>query len=78
MLPLKAVPDTKLEKTITIGNRSHRIANDHHALLADLNEQFRYFSMQELLFFTSLVGARLLQSLPICTMLDVQKSRGGG
>ena len=70
MTPQRVIESTKREKTISLGGRSHRIATDHHALLTELNEQFRYFTMEDLLFFTSLIGARLLQSLPICTLFN--------
>jgi hypothetical protein len=72
MQPQRAIESTKLERTITIGKRSHRIACDHHALLSELNEQFRYFTMEELLFFTSLIGARIIQTCGLVTMFNVQ------
>lgn len=71
----RIIESTKLEKTITVGGRSHRIANDHHALLADLHDQFRYVSMEELLFLTSLIGARLALSMPLVTLFTGQPRR---
>jgi hypothetical protein len=73
--PQRVIESTKREKTISLGGRSHRIANDHHALLSELNEQFRYFSMEELLFFTSLIGARIIQTCGLVTMFNVQPRR---
>lgn len=64
---------SKQECFIQIGKRSHRIANDHHALLLTLSAEFRYLSMEELLFFTSLVGARLLAAFNPLAVINVYK-----
>jgi hypothetical protein len=76
MQPQRITESTKLEKTITVGGRSHRIANDHHALLAELHDQFRYVSLEELLFLTSLIGARLALSMPLVTLFNGENRRG--
>lgn len=76
MQPQRISESTKLEKTITVGGRSHRIANDHHALLSDLHDQFRYISLEDLLFLTSLIGARLALSMPLVTLFNGENRRG--
>lgn len=75
MTPQRAIESTKREKTISVGGRSHRIANDHHALLSELHEQFRYISLEDLLFLTSLIGARLALSLPLVTLFKGESRR---
>jgi hypothetical protein len=64
---------TKQESWIRIGKRNHRIADDHHALLAELQVDCRYMSMEQLLFFTSFIGARVLRITGICTLINVDK-----
>jgi hypothetical protein len=59
---IKAVPnDSKKEKHIQIGKHRVRIANDHHAALSELADDFREMSMEQLFFLTSFIGASLLQ-----------------
>lgn len=55
---------TKRDRTILIGGRSHRIADDHHEILLELQQgYFRYLTLQQLLFVTSMMGARVLRSV---------------
>lgn len=69
---IKSPESTKRESFIQIGKHRHRIANDHHAILRQLTEDFRYMSMQELLFFTSFIGANLLQAFNPVTLITVR------
>jgi len=56
---ISQIIDSKKEKFISIGRSRHRLANDHHELLCQLHTDFRYLSMEQLLFLTSFVGANL-------------------
>ena len=61
------IVDSKKERFISIGKSRHRIANDHHELLSRLHTNFRYLSMEQLLFLTSFFGASvaLLCGIPM-------------
>jgi hypothetical protein len=64
---------TKRERFIQLGKHRHRIANDHHAALIELhNNFFRYVPMGELLFLTSLIGATLLLNFPLSALINVR------
>lgn len=66
-------PSHKRERWIQIGKHRCRIANDHHAMLLRLSEEFRYVSMQELLFYTSLVGASVMQQANPGRLINVRR-----
>jgi len=66
-------PSHKRERWIQIGKHRCRIANDHHAMLLRLSEEFRYVSMQELLFYTSLVGASVMQQANPARLINVRR-----
>lgn len=67
----------KKEQFINIGKHRHRIANDHHGLLVELTDEFRYCSMEQLLFLTSFIGASLLLRLNPMMLFSV-RSRAEG
>lgn len=62
----------KKERFIQIGKSRHRIANDHHSLLVELTDEFRYCSMEQLLFLTSFIGASLLLRLNPMLLFSVR------
>jgi len=67
---------TKQERFIQIGKRSHRIADDHHALLIALTVHYRYMTMEQLLFWTSFVGARVLHQFNPLALINVYRCGG--
>lgn len=71
-MQLISSPDAKQESFIQIGKHRHRIANDHHAMLRQLTEDFRYMRMEDLLFLTSFIGANLLQAFNPVTLINVR------
>lgn len=67
-------PGQKKEQFVQIGKNRVRIANDHHAILSDIKDDFREMNMEQLLFLTSFIGASLLQVFGPMTLRNVRKS----
>lgn len=57
---------------IQVGKTRHRITTEHHALLSELNDAFPYLSMEDLLFQTSLDGARFALAGGVVTLINAR------
>ena len=62
----------KKEKFVNVGTTRKRITTEHHALLSELQDLFPYLSMEDLLFQTSLDGARFALAGGFVTLINAR------
>lgn len=62
----------KKDDFIQIGQTRRRIAKHHRAMLVELQKDFPYCSMEDLLFQTSLIGLMVTRSTGIVPLISVR------